>query len=210
MDQAGQIYSSDVAFTPAVKAVQERKGSRDAYARVEQGGSWATHVTAELAAFIAEQTSLFLATASAAGQPYVQHRGGPPGFLRVLDDTTLGFVDFVGNKQFITLGNLAENDRAQLFLIDYTARRRIKIWGRAEVVEGDEKLTAALMPPNYRARPSQVILFKVSAWDANCPQHIPLKIDAAEVNAALAERDERISLLEAEVAALRAAATARS
>jgi len=209
MDQAGQIYSSDVAFTPAVKAVQERKGSRAAYARVEQGGSWTTHVTAELAAFIAEQTSFFLATASAAGQPYIQHRGGPPGFLRVLDETTLGFVDFAGNKQFITLGNLAENDQAQLFLIDYATRRRIKIWGRAEVVEGDEKLTAALMPPNYRARPSQVILFKVSAWDANCPQHIPLKIDAADVNAALAERDERIRALEAEIAALRAAATAR-
>jgi predicted pyridoxine 5'-phosphate oxidase superfamily flavin-nucleotide-binding protein len=209
MDQAGQIYSSDVAFTPSVKAVQERKGSRAAYARVEQGGSWATHVTAELAAFIAEQTSLFLATASAAGQPYVQHRGGPPGFLRVVDDTTLGFVDFTGNKQFITLGNLAENDQAQLFLIDYATRRRIKIWGRAEVVEGDEKLTAALMPSDYRARPSQVILFKVSGWDANCPQHIPLKIDAADVNTALAERDERIRVLEAEVAALRAATTAR-
>ena len=206
MDQAGQIYSSDVAFTPSVKAVQERKGSRAAYARVEQGGSWATQVTADLAAFIAGQTSLFLATASAAGQPYVQHRGGPPGFLRVLDDTTLGFVDFTGNKQFITLGNLAENDQAQLFLIDYATRRRIKIWGRAQVVEGDEKLTAALMPSGYRARPSQVILFKVSAWDANCPQHIPLKIDAAGVNAALAERDERIRALEAEVAALRAGA----
>ena len=127
----------------------------------------------------------------------------------MLDETTLGFVDFTGNKQFITLGNLAENDQAQLFLIDYATRRRIKIWGRAEVVEGDEKLTAALMPTGYRARPSQVILFKVSAWDANCPQHIPLKIDAADVNAALAERDERIRLLEAEVAALRAATTAR-
>ncbi len=209
MDQAGQIYSSDVAFTPSVKAVQERKGSRAAYARVEQGGSWPTHVTAELAVFIAEQTSLFLATASAAGQPYIQHRGGPPGFLRVLDEMTLGFVDFTGNKQFITLGNLAENDQAQLFLIDYATRRRIKIWGHAQVVEGDEKLTAALMPPGYRARPSQVILFKVSAWDANCPQHIPLKIDAADVNAALAERDERIRLLEAEVASLRAATPTR-
>jgi predicted pyridoxine 5'-phosphate oxidase superfamily flavin-nucleotide-binding protein len=209
MDDAGPIFSSDVAFTPSVKAAQTRKGSRAAYARVEQGGSWATHVTAELAGFIAGQTSLFLATASAAGQPYVQHRGGPPGFLRVLDETTLGFVDFTGNKQFITLGNLAENDQAQLFLIDYSMRRRIKIWGHAKVVEGDEKLTAALMPPNYRARPSQVILFEVSAWDTNCPQHIPLKIDAADVNAALAERDERIRALEAEVAALRAATTAR-
>jgi hypothetical protein len=209
MEQTGQAYSSDVAFTASVKAVQERKGSRAAYARVEQGGSWATRVTAELAAFIAAQTSLFLATASAAGQPYVQHRGGPPGFLRVVDETTLGFVDFVGNKQFISLGNLAENDKAQLFLIDYASRRRIKIWGRVEVIEGDEKLTAALMPPNYRAKPSQLILFKVSAWDANCPQHIPLKIDAADVNAALAQRDARILALEEEVAALRATAPTR-
>jgi len=209
MEQAGQAYSSDIAFTPAVKAVQERKGSRAAYARVEQGGSWATRVTAELAAFIAARDSLSLATASAAGQPYVQHRGGPPGVLRVLDETTLGFVDFVGNKQFISLGNLAENDKAQLFLIDYAKRRRIKIWGRVEVIEGDEKLTAALMPPNYRAKPSQVILFKVSAWDANCPQHIPLKIDAADVHAALAERDARIRALEGEVAGLRATAPTR-
>ncbi len=209
MDERGQIFSSDVAFTPSVKATQARKGSRGAYAHVEQGGAWTTRISDELAAFIAKQTSLFLATASAAGQPYIQHRGGPPGFLRVLDETTLGFVDFVGNRQFITLGNLAENDKAQLFLIDYATRQRIKIWGRAEVIEGDAKVTAALMPPNYRAKASQVILFKVSAWDANCPQHIPLKIDAADVDAALAERDARIRALEAEVAAWRATAPTR-
>ncbi len=209
MDERGQIFSSDVAFTPSVKATQARKGSRGAYAHVEQGGAWTTRISDELAAFIAKQTSLFLATASAAGQPYIQHRGGPPGFLRVLDETTLGFVDFIGNRQFITLGNLAENDKAQLFLIDYATRRRIKIWGRAEVIEGDAKLTAALMPPNYRAKPSQVILFTVSAWDANCPQHIPLMVDAADVDAALAERDARIRALEAEVAALRATAPTR-
>ncbi len=209
MDERGQIFSSDVAFTPSVKATQARKGSRGAYAHVEQGGAWTTRISDELAAFIAKQTSLFLATASAAGQPYIQHRGGPPGFLRVLDETTLGFVDFVGNRQFITLGNLAENDKAQLFLIDYATRQRIKIWGRAEVIEGDAKVTAALMPPNYRAKASQVILFKVSAWVANCPQHIPLKVDAADVDAALAERDARIRALEAEVAALRATAPTR-
>ena len=117
---------------------------------------------------------MFLATASREGQPYVQHRGGRKGFLRVLDETTLGFVDFVGNRQFITLGNLAENPRAQLFLIDYATRRRVKIWGKARVVEGDDALMATLTPQGYRARPSQAILFAVKAWDANCPQHIPL------------------------------------
>ncbi|WP_296714866.1 pyridoxamine 5'-phosphate oxidase family protein [Rhodoblastus sp.] len=206
MDQAGKSPSSDIAFTPMVKAAQERKGSRSVYAAVEERGGWPTRVTPELAEFIAEQTSLFLATASRDGQPYVQHRGGPPGFLRVLDEATLGFVDFVGNRQYITLGNLAENDRAQLFLIDYATRRRIKIWGKARVVEGDEVLTAKLMPQGYRAKPSQVILFTVTAWDANCPQHIPVRIGASDIAAALAERDDRIRALEAEVAALRASA----
>ncbi|MBB4200494.1 hypothetical protein GGD83_004323 [Rhodoblastus sphagnicola] len=203
MDEPGRPPSSDVAFTPSVKAVQARKGSRRAYAHVEAEGGWPTRITPDLADFIAAQTSIFMATANSLGQPYIQHRGGPPGFLRVLDETTLGFADFTGNRQFITLGNLAENDQAHLFLIDYATRRRIKIWGRAKVVEGDDALMAELMPRDYRARPSQAILFTVSAWDANCPQHIPQKIDAADVAAALAERDARILALEAELAALR-------
>ncbi len=207
MGESDRSSSSDVAFTPAVKAVQMRKGSRSAYAALEERGGWPTRVTAELAQFIAEQTSVFLATASRDGQPYVQHRGGPKGFLRVLDETTLGFADFVGNRQFITLGNLAENPRAHLFLIDYATRRRVKIWGEARVVEGDDTLTATLMPQGYRARPSQAILFAVSAWDANCPQHIPLRLAASDIDAALAERDDRIRALEAEVASLRAAAS---
>jgi len=194
--------SSDVAFTPSVKAAQARKGSRRAYAQVEAAGGWPTRITPDLEDFIAAQTSMFLATANSLGQPYIQHRGGPPGFLRVMDETTIGFVDFTGNRQFITLGNLAENDRAHLFLIDYATRRRIKIWGRARVVE-DAALMADLMPPGYRARPAQAILFAVAAWDANCPQHIPQKIDAGDVAAALAERDARIVALEAELAALR-------
>jgi predicted pyridoxine 5'-phosphate oxidase superfamily flavin-nucleotide-binding protein len=198
-------YSSDVAFTPAVKSVQERKGSRASYARLEAAGSWTTHITPELKIFIEAQTSVFLATANAQGQPYIQHRGGPPGFLRVLDEATLGFVDFVGNRQYITLGNLAENPKAHLFLIDYTHQRRVKIWGEARVVEDDPALTKRLMPGDYRARPSQVILFKVLAWDANCPQHIPQRLEAADVAAALAERDRRIEELEAQVARLRAA-----
>ena len=203
MNAPCQPPSSDIAFTPSVKAVQERKGSRRAYAHVEEDGGWPTRITPELAAFIAAQTSVFLATANSLGQPTIQHRGGPPGFLRVLDEATIGFADFTGNRQFITLGNLAENDRAHLFLIDYATRKRIKIWGRARVVEGDEALIAELMPRDYRARPSQAILFAVAAWDANCPQHIPQKFDAADVAAALAERDARIATLEAELASLR-------
>jgi predicted pyridoxine 5'-phosphate oxidase superfamily flavin-nucleotide-binding protein len=192
-------YSSDVAFTPSVKTVQTRKGSRLSYQRMEERGSWQTRITSDLAAFIGAQTSIFLATASAEGQPYIQHRGGPPGFLRVLDDRTIGFVDFSGNRQYITQGNLADNPKAHLFLIDYTHRRRIKLWGEARIVEGDFELTAKLMPDGYKARPEQVILFTVSAWDANCSQHIPQRFEAIDVAIALAERDKRIETLEAEI-----------
>jgi uncharacterized protein len=200
---ATAMYSSDVAFSPSVKEVQARKGSRRAYSRMEEGGSWETRITPDLAAFIAAQRSLFLATANLAGQPYVQHRGGPPGFLRVVDEHTLAFADFVGNRQYITLGNLADNPKAQLFLIDYTARRRIKIWGEARVVEGDRDLIATLMPENYRARPEQSIVFAVTAWDSNCPQHIPRRYEEADVKALLAARDRRIETLEAELEALK-------
>jgi len=199
-------YSSDVAFTPSVKAVQERKGSRPNYARMEKAGSWETRITPELRPFIGAQTSVFLATANADGQPYIQHRGGPPGFLAVLDDQTLGFVDYVGNRQYITLGNLAENPRAHLFLIDYARRKRVKLWGEARVVEDDPELLERLMPKGYKARASQVILFRVNAWDANCPQHIPQRFEAAEVTAAVEERDRRIAELEAQLAALRSTA----
>ena len=135
----------------------------------------------------------------------MQHRGGPPGFLNVLDDRTLGFADFAGNRQYITVGNLAENPKAHLFLIDYLHRQRVKIWGEARVVEGDDELTAKLMPKGYKARPEQAILFTVSAWDANCPQHIPQRFDAADVEAALVKRDQRIAALEAEIERLRQA-----
>jgi predicted pyridoxine 5'-phosphate oxidase superfamily flavin-nucleotide-binding protein len=198
------IYSSDVAFTPSVKAVQARKGSRRLYERVEAEGSWQTLITPELKTFIEEQRSVFLATANMEGQPTIQHRGGPPGFLKVLDEKTLAFVDFVGNRQYITLGNLSENPKAHLLLIDYAHRRRIKIWGEARVVEGDDKLIATLMPDRYKARPEQVILFTVRAWDLNCPQHIPQRFEAADVAASLAERDKRIQDLEAEIKQLRA------
>jgi uncharacterized protein len=196
-------YSSDVAFTPTVKAIQSRKGSRQGYAQREQKGAWPTEITVELKDFIEAQISVFFATASADGQPYIQHRGGPPGFLRALDNKTIGFVDFAGNRQYITSGNLTDNPKAYLFLIDYMLRRRIKIWGTARVVDADADLVAKLMPQGYQARPEQVVLFTVAAWDSNCPQHIPQRFEAADVAAAIAKREHRIAELEAEVQKLR-------
>jgi predicted pyridoxine 5'-phosphate oxidase superfamily flavin-nucleotide-binding protein len=197
------ISSSDVAFTPAVKAVQTRKGSRDAYAHVEARGGWRTEIDDNLAAFLAEANSVYFATASADGQPYIQHRGGPKGFIKMLDKTTLAFADYSGNRQYITQGNLSENPKAYIFVMDYAHRRRVKIWGEARIVDDDPALLQSLMPQGYKARPEQVILFRISAWDTNCPQHIPQKFDAADVAAALATRDARIAELEAELAALR-------
>jgi uncharacterized protein len=196
-------YSSDVAFTPTVKAIQSRKGSRPGYASMEERGSWETRITPDLAEFIAHQTSVFLGTASSDGQPYIQHRGGPPGFLKVIDDKTIGFADFAGNRQYITLGNLTENPKAIIFLIDYSARQRVKIWGEARVVENDPELLKKLKPEDYRARVEQAILFSVSAWDTNCPQHIPQRFEAEEVTAMLAERDKRIEALTKELNQLR-------
>ena len=197
-------YSSDVAFTPAVKAIQTRKGSRDGYASQEQRGGWRTEIDEDLAARLANTNSFYLATATADGQPYIQHRGGPKGFVKILDKNTIAFADYSGNRQYITQGNLSENPHAYIFVMDYAHRRRVKIWGEARVVEDDPALTEALMPKDYRARPEQAIVFKISAWDTNCPQHIPQKFDAADVAAALAARDERIAELEAELAALKA------
>jgi predicted pyridoxine 5'-phosphate oxidase superfamily flavin-nucleotide-binding protein len=193
-----------------VKALQVRKGSRGSYERMEQRGSWETRVTPELAAFVAAQTSIFLATVNAAGHPYIQHRGGPAGFLRVLDDRTIGFADYTGNRQYITQGNLVDNPKAHLFLIDYAQRRRVKIWGEARVVEDDAGLIVRLMPDGYQARPEQAVIFTVAAWDTNCQQHIPQRLEPAEVVAALAERDRRIAALEAEVQRLRGGEASRS
>ena len=196
--------SSDVAFTDAVKAVQARRHSREKFEKLEARGGFRTGITPDLAGFLAGVDTAYLATASAAGQPYAQHRGGPKGFIRVLDGATLGFADFAGNRQYVTTGNLSENDRAFLFLMDYAHRRRIKLWGRARAVEGNEALLAQVMPPDYPARPEQVILFTVKAWDMNCPQHIPQKFDAADVARALQDLQEQLAAAEAENARLRA------
>jgi predicted pyridoxine 5'-phosphate oxidase superfamily flavin-nucleotide-binding protein len=201
MNTASKI-ASDIAFTSTVKAIQARKGSRAAFARMENGDGWNMTITPDLAEFIAAQTSVFLSTANATGQPYIQHRGGPAGFLRVLDDKTIAFADFRGNRQFITQGNLAENPKAFLFLIDYAQRRRVKIWGEARV-EKNADLLAELMPANYKARGEQVIILRIDAWDANCPQHIPQRIEAADVARALDHRDRRIAELEAEIVRLK-------
>jgi predicted pyridoxine 5'-phosphate oxidase superfamily flavin-nucleotide-binding protein len=196
-------YPSDIAFTDAVKAEQSRMGSRRAYAHMEEGRGWQTRITDVLRDFLAARDSMYLATANAAGQPYIQHRGGPPGFLRVLDDQTFGFADFAGNKQYITLGNLHENTKTHVFLMDYAHRRRIKVWGTLSAVEGDAALNARFKPEDYKARVERVMLIKVAAWDVNCPQHIPMKINAADVAAAIEKRDARIAELEAEIAGLK-------
>jgi len=191
--------NTDVAFTPSVREVQERRGSRRAYANLDQRGGFQSAITAELAAFIAQRDSFFLATANASGQPYVQHRGGPKGFLRVLDERTLGFADYRGNRQYVTVGNLAENDRAFIFLMDYAERQRIKLWGRARVVEDDAALLERLMPEGYKARPEQAILFAIEAWDANCPQHIPRLYPEEDVARIVGDYEARIAALEAKL-----------
>jgi len=195
--------SSDIAFTPAVKAVQQQRGSRAGYARMEKKGGWSRTVTPELAEFIAAMDSCYLATANAAGQPYIQHRGGPPGFLKVLDESTMGFADFSGNRQYITTGNLSENPRAFLFLMDYVRLRRIKLWGTARVVTNDPALVLRLFPEGYEAKPEQAILFTLEAWDVNCPQHIPQMLPAADVAVTFQRLKQRIAELEAENAELR-------
>jgi hypothetical protein len=171
---------------------------------MEREGGWATTITEELAEFIAAQTSVFLATANVLGQPYIQHRGGPPGFLQVIDEHTIGFADFNGNRQYISSGNLAENPKAHLFLIDYTTRQRIKLWGTARVIEDDTRLIERLMPANYIAKSEQAILFSVDAWDANCPQHIPQRFEAGDVANAIQSRELKITELEAEIRQLKA------
>lgn len=186
------ISTSEIAFTPAVKAVQLRKGSR-------APSEFESELTDDVAEFIAAQTTAYLATASKDGQPYVQHRGGEPGFLHVLDPHTIAFADLRGNRQYISLGNLSENPRVMLFLMDYAHRQRVKVWGTAKVVDDDRALIAKLTPPGERA--DQAIVITVTAWDVNCPKHIPQLIPANAVTAAIEQRDRRIKELEAALAA---------
>ena len=201
--------NSDIVLTPAAQRAQAERGSARAYEQRLATG-FPDRVTPELAAFTAELDTAFLATVSAAGAPYIQHRGGPKGFIKMLDDRTLGFADYAGNRQYITISNLAENDRAYLFLLDFAARRRIKIWGRARVVEDDPALLARLADPGYRARPERAILFTVEAWDVNCSQHITARFTETDVAEATSFLQDRIATLEAENAELREAAIRRA
>ena len=184
--------SSDVAFSDGVKRVQSRRGSREALRRL----GFATRLTPELMQFVSERDSVYFGTASASGQPYIQHRGGPPGFIRRVGENTLGFADYRGNRQYISTGNLLENPKAFLFLMEYEARHRVKIWGTARPVEDDPALLASLMPEGYAARPMQAVLFDVAAWDSNCPSHIPRKIGADAVGARVQALTARIEALE--------------
>jgi len=194
---------SNIAFTPAVKAWQERLGSRAGYARMAEKRDWQDRVTPDLAAFLAQRDSFYLATASAAGRPYIQHRGGPAGFLKAIDDKHLAFADFGGNKQYISAGNLSENDRASIFLMDYANRQRIKLWGRARVVEDDAGLLERLAEPGYAGKPERAVVFEIEAWDVNCPQHITPRYTDDQIAPAIAKLQTRIDELEAEVAGLR-------
>jgi len=188
--QTGTAYRSDIAFTPAVKAAQEARGSRGGYEKAMARHDWDDRVTPVLEAFIADRDSFYLGTASADGQPYIQHRGGPKGFLKVLDEHRLAFADYRGNRQYISVGNLNENDKAFLFLMDYPNRQRIKIWGRAEYVEGDSEVLERVADPEYDARLERAIVFHIEAWDSNCPQHITPRYTVEELEGArLRSRD---------------------
>lgn len=200
----GIVYASDIAFSPQVKAEQEKRGSRAGYQRMAESRDFDSSITPDIATILAEADSFFMATASADGQPTIQHRGGPKGFLQVLDNKTLGFADYSGNRQYISVGNLAENPKAHLFIMNYARRKRLKIWCTARVVEDDSALIARLMPKDYSATPERAILFSITAWDRNCPQHIPLKFDAADVERSIMDLQRQIAALQEENAELRA------
>lgn len=189
---------SDIAFTPAVKAEQEKRGSRASYARMENGRGWQSRVTDDLKSFLAERDSFYLGTASAEGQPYIQHRGGPKGFLKPIDEQTLAMADFAGNAQYISIGNASENPKATIFLMDYVNQRRVKLWGEIEFVEDDVELLGKLVDPDYKARPQRVMLFHLKAWDANCPQHITPRFTQAEIQPLIDDLKARIAELEAQ------------
>jgi len=194
---------AQVIFPPSARAAQERLGSRALQQRRERVGGFQTRVNERLIAFLARVDSIFIATATADGQPYIQHRGGPKGFLKALGPSTLGFADFAGNRQYITVGRLSENSAVCLFLIDYAQPARVKVWGHASVVENDEALLARVADPAYPARVERAILIEIDAWDINCRQHIPRKIAAEEVASAIENLESRIRVLEAENAAFR-------
>ena len=194
---------AEVMFSPAVRRAQEERGSRRMQQKREDRGDFPTALTPDARAYIESRDSVYLASAGANAQPYIQHRGGPRGFLKVLDDRTLAFADFAGNRQYITAGNLSENDRVFLFLMDYANRQRLKIWGKARIVEDDPALIGKLMPDEYRAKAERAIVIDITAWDVNCPQHIVQRFDLEEINAATGGLRQRLEALEVENAELK-------
>lgn len=198
------MNNSTRVFTPGALKAQAERGSAKAYERRTAEG-FPDRVTPELAKFIAEQDSVFLATATADGAPYVQHRGGPKGFIKIVDERTLGFADYRGNRQYITLANLSENDRAFLFLLDPARKQRIKLWGRARIIEDNAALIEKLFDRGYKAKPERAVLFTIEAWDANCASHIVARFSEAELEEAFKTVQAKIAALEAENAQLRAA-----
>ncbi|OYX45055.1 MAG: pyridoxamine 5-phosphate oxidase [Rhodobacterales bacterium 32-67-9] len=196
---------AEIAFTATVKRVQEDMGSRTAYARTEDGAEPVNrHLGAAEAGFIVARDSVYMATVGETGWPYVQHRGGPAGFVRVLDATTLGFADFRGNRQYVSVGNLKTDDRVSLFFMDYAGRRRLKLFGRATIVGPEETaILARLEVPDYRARVERGILINVEGFDWNCPQHITERFTRADVEAMTAPLIDRLAEMEAELDRLR-------
>jgi len=192
----------EIAFTPEVQAAQSERGSRQTYEKYIAQGPANDLITPKIGEFISQLDGFYLGTVSSNGYPYIQFRGGAPGFLKVLDEKTLGFADFSGNVQYITVGNLSGNDKAFLFLMDYRHRQRIKIWGRAEYVEGDSALIEQLRVPDYSAKIERAIIFHVEATSENCPQHIPIRYSEAEVAAMMAPLQTRIAELEQQLANL--------
>ena len=192
-------YTSDIAFTPSVKAIQEKFRSRSSYSRMEQMSGWQNEVTPQLKDFLSTMDSFYLSTSNVSGQPYSQHRGGPKGFLKGIDNKTLAFADFSGNRQYITAGNLSENNKAFIFLMDYPNKTRIKIWGTAKVVEDDKELLNSLSDPSYKARLERAIVFTVEAWDMNCPQHIKQRFTTEDMEKVTKPLYDRIKTLEQEL-----------
>ena len=191
--------SEDVLFSPAVKAEQARLGSRSAF----EGREWQSEITGDLRQFLSAVDTFFFATASADGRPYIQHRGGPAGFLKPIGSHMLAFADFAGNRQYITLGHLKENNRAHIFVLHFASQQRLKLWGRARVIEGDVELMERLVDPADKARPERAIVFRIEAWDINCRQHIVARYSEAEIAPAVNQLTQRIKDLEEEVARLK-------
>ncbi len=199
-----RTYVSDIAFSPSVKAQQEKHGSRAGYQKMDERGGWRHTVTDDLVEFLSTRDSFYLASSNAEGQPYIQHRGGPKGFLKPLDDKRLAFADFSGNRQYISIGNFVDNTKAFIFLMDYRNKRRIKIWGDVEVVEDDPELMSKLVVDDYQGKPERAFIFTIEAWDSNCPQHIVRRWSENEVAPLVDAMKKRIEILEAENEALRA------